>query len=132
MRLEISTGVRRRGFTIIEVMVVLAILATLTMLIAPRYIRSLTLARESALRENLTVMRYAVEQHLGDKGIAPVSLEGLVETRYLRQIPQDPVLQRSDAWVVIRANQNDAASGIVDVRSGAPGVASDGSRFADW
>jgi general secretion pathway protein G len=131
----------RRGFTLIELLVVMALVALLASLAAPRYLRSLDVARERALQTSLTTMRDAIDQFAADRGRWPESLQELADKRYLRQVPSDPVTGRSDSWVELAAAFEPAApaggagsggSGINDVRSGAAGRGSDGRLYADW
>lgn len=122
---------RRTGFTLIELLVVFAIIATLLTIAVPRYFSSLENSRETALRQSLAVMRDALDQHYGDTGSYPDSLEALVTRRYLRSVPVDPVTDRHDTWVMV-APPDGAPGGVGDIRSGAPGRARDGSPYAEW
>lgn len=126
---------RARGFTLIELLIVMAIVATLLSLVAPRYFQSVEKARETVLRTNLKGMRDAIDKFRADTGRFPSSLSELVDRRYLRGLPIDPVTERSDTWVLIGAGCNTEStpcSGVADVRSGASGSARDGSIFAQW
>lgn len=128
-------GARRRaaGFTLIELIVVMAIVALLASIAAPRYFNSLQKSRETTLRTSLTVMRDALDQYAADKGRYPDSLEGLVSARYIREIPEDPLTGSREAWVLLAPPPDALATGqVYDVRSGAAGRASDGRLFADW
>ncbi|MGQ5522316.1 type II secretion system protein [Chitinimonas sp. PSY-7] len=119
------------GFTLIELLVAMAIIAILLTLVTPRYYGSVDRARETVLRDDLTTMRRVIDQFHGDRGRYPQSLEELVELRYLREIPIDPVTERRDSWRVI-APGADAKGNVADVKSGAPGKASDGTSYGDW
>ena len=124
-----------RGFTVIELLVVLAALALLLSVAAPRYVQHGDRARDTALRHNLQAMRDAIDKFYGDQGRYPKELPELVERRYLRAIPLDPVTQRADSWVAVPPRAGDAngdGEGIADVRSGARGIAPDGSSYASW
>lgn len=120
-----------KGFTLIELMVVMTIIALLLSLAVPRYFHSLDKAREAALRQNLGTMRDAIDKFHGDNGRYPGSLEELVSRKYLRAIPPDPLTDSASTWVVVSP---DAVSetGVYDVKSGAEGDAADGSRYVDW
>ena len=118
----------RRGFTIIELLVVLTVIALLLTIAAPRYLQSVDKAREATLRENLYVMRDAIDKFRADRGAYPRSLQELVEERYLRAVPLDPMTERADTWTQIRAREGEP--GISDVRSSAQGSARDGTAFA--
>lgn len=123
---------RTGGFTLIELLVVLAIVATLLAIAAPRYFASLDRAREAALRETLFVMRDAIDKYHGDTGRYPASLETLVERRYLRKLPPDPITESVETWIVLPPPPGAADGAVYDVRSGAPGAGADGSAYADW
>ena len=122
---------RASGFTLIELLVVLAIIATLVSIAAPEYFGASDRARETVLREDLNVMRDAIDKFHGDTGKYPESLQTLVEKRYLRAIPVDPMSDRRDTWQEIRATGS-GAGGMVDIKSGSPGKASDGTPFRDF
>lgn len=119
------------GFTLIELLVVMAILATLLSLAAPRYFESVERGKEAALRTNLRLLREALDKHRADTGRLPESLEELAQSRYLRAVPVDPVTDRADTWVLVPAPDG-AMAGVYDVRSGAPGMARDGTVYANW
>nr|WP_255420756.1 prepilin-type N-terminal cleavage/methylation domain-containing protein [Paucibacter sp. KBW04] len=124
---------RGRGFTLIELIVVMAIVALLTSIVAPRYFNSLAKSRETALRSSLNVMRDAIDQFAADKGRYPDSLEELATARYIREIPEDPLTGSREAWVTLTPPPDAQATGqVFDVRSGAAGRASDGRLFSDW
>jgi general secretion pathway protein G len=131
MKLCSRTGLRVRGFTLIELLVVMAIIATLAAIAAPRYFNSLEKSREVALHANLRAMREAIDHYYQDKGTWPTALEDLVKSRYLREIPVDPVTRESNTWVLVTP-LNASESGVRDVRSGAQGQPRDGTRYEDW
>lgn len=118
------------GFSLIELLVVLAAMAVLLGVAAPRYMAHLQRAEELALRHNLRAVREAIEQFSADRGRGPSGLEELVVARYLREPPEDPITRRRDSWRLVMAPAPE--TGLADVRSGAEGRASDGSRYADW
>lgn len=120
-----------RGFSMIELMVALAILAAILSVAAPRYYGTLDAAKENVLREDLFALRDAIDKYFSDAGKYPDSLDELVAKRYLRAIPVDPLTQSSKSWVV--APPQDGAKGAVfDVHSAAPNKARDGTWFKDW
>lgn len=122
---------RKRGFTLIELMVVLAIIALLLSLVAPNYAARISRAEETVLRENLSIMRDALDKHYSDAGRYPDTLEDLVNKRYLRSIPEDPVTKSSNTWVTV-APDDPAKGGVYDVHSGAKGAGSNGKPYAEW
>jgi general secretion pathway protein G len=121
---------RVRGFTIIELLVVMALIALLLTIATPRYLQSVDRAKESTLRESLFVMRDAIDKFRADRGSYPTSLNELVEHRYLRVVPIDPMTNRIDTWMFVLAQEPNR--GVADVRSGATGTASDGKPFREW
>jgi prepilin-type N-terminal cleavage/methylation domain-containing protein len=124
--------VSRRGFTLIELIVVMAIVALLISIAAPRYYASVDRARENSLRSSLAVMRHAIDQYAADRGRYPETLDELVQSRYLRAVPEDPVSGRHDAWVSVDPPPDSAIPGrLSDVRSGAAGRTSAGVLYAD-
>lgn len=122
---------RRRGFTLIELLVVLTVVAMLLSIVSPRFIRQTDKAKEAVLRENLATLRVAIDQYYGDRGQYPIRLDQLVEERYLRKLPQDPVTNVSSSWRVVTFS-DDGVVVIHDVRSGAPGTAMDGTAYSSW
>ena len=124
---------RCSGFTLIELIVVMAIVALLVSIAAPRYFRSVERAKENTLRSSLNVMRDAIDQHLADRGRYPAVLADLAASRYLRELPEDPMTGRRDSWVTVPPPPDSAWAGqVFDVRSGAAGRAGDGRLYADW
>ena len=122
---------RRRGFTLIELMVVMAIVATLLTLALPRYFGSLDKSKEAVLKENLYQMREAISRYYADKGKYPESLEGLAVEKYLRKVPLDPITESAATWMLVQP-EDPQKGGVYDVRSGAQGKSRDGSEFSQW
>lgn len=123
----------RRGFTLIELIVVMAIIALLVSIAAPRYVASVDRARETTLRSSLAVMREAIDRFAADRGRYPDNLEELVRTRYLRQMPEDPLTGRRDSWLEVSPPPDSVLVGqTADVRSGAAGRGRDGGLYAEW
>ena len=123
---------RSKGFTLIELLIVLAIVGTLLTIAVPSYFASLDNAKETSLKQSLSVMRTAIDHYKGDLGKYPESLQTLVEAKYLRSLPADPVTGASDQWTVETAAEPGQPSGVKDVHSGAPGNAKDGTPYASW
>jgi general secretion pathway protein G len=123
--------VRRSGFTLIELIVVMAIIATLLTIALPRYFGSVERSKEVTLRQSLNVMREAIDKFNADNGRYPEKLEDLVEKRYIRAIPVDPITESVATWVIVPVPGAMAQGTVYDVRSGAEGNASDGKPFAE-
>ena len=121
----------RRGFTLIELLVVMAIIATLLSIAAPRYFGQVDVAREKALAQSLEVMRDAIDKFRADTGKYPATLNELVEKRYLRKLPLDPITESVETWELVPPPDPNE-SGVWDVRSGARGSGRDGRPFAEW
>jgi general secretion pathway protein G len=119
----------RRGFTLIELVVVLALVSILAAIVAPMVGSSITRARESALRENLYLLRKTIDDFYADKGHYPETLNQLVEQRYVRSIPDDPVSQ-SNAWALTYSKGE--PRGIADIHSMSEQASHDGSAYASW
>lgn len=118
------------GFTLIELLVVLAIIAVLLTIAVPRYFHSVDRSKDVVLIENLRVVRETIDKFYGDTGRYPESLEELVERKYLRSLPRDPVTDRDDSWVLLPP-EGDAKGNIYDVKSGATGQTHDGKAYKD-
>lgn len=124
---------RHVGFTLIELIVVLAIIGLLASIVAPRYVRTVDNAREASLKTSLNVMRDAIDKYAADKGRYPDSLDEMVQLGYLRQVPEDPITGRRDSWQMLPARVDSAVPGqVADVRSGAAGRAQDGRPYSAW
>lgn len=121
---------KQTGFTFVELMVVMAIVALLLTVALPRYFAGHERAKEAVLKEDLQVMREAIDQYYVDKGQYPASLSTLVSDRYLRSIPVDPITDSDETWVMLGLPQ--APTLVYDIRSGAVGQASDGTSYYDW
>lgn len=121
----------KAGFSLIELLVVLTMVAALLSLVAPRYMQQTDRAKEVVLKENLAGLRHAIDQFYADKGEYPQSLEALVTEGYVRKIPMDPITSQHSSWVIVHPD-NDASLGVKDVRSGAGGAGLDGSSYASW
>jgi general secretion pathway protein G len=122
---------RRHGFTLIEMLVVMAIMATLLSIAAPRYFASMERAKDATLHTDLRVMREAIDKFHADTGAWPRQLDDLATARYLRSIPVDPITDLATTWQP-QPNPDGRTPGIYDVRSGAHGVGQDGSAYASW
>ena len=121
----------KRGFTLIELLIVMALIALLLTIALPRYFNHLETSRETILKQDLAVMRDAIDKFHGDRGRYPDGLDELVDARYLRSRPVDPITERHDTWLTTQPPGEERGL-MYDIASGAPGTARDGSRYATW
>lgn len=122
---------RAGGFTLVELLVVLAIVATLLTLALPRYFGSIDKSKEAVLKENLYQLRDAISRYHADKGKYPETLDSLAADKYLRKVPVDPITESAATWIVVPSS-DPQKTGVFDVRSGATGKAVDGTEYAQW
>jgi len=126
----------RRGFTFVELMIVMAIIAVLLSVAIPIYSRSITRAKESVLKNNLFTLRTVIDEYTYDKQKAPQTLQDLVSNGYLRQIPMDPITNSADSWKIIQEDASNTVNqqepGIFDVRSGSDQTSLEGTPYAEW
>ncbi len=120
-----------RGFTLVELLVVMSIIALLMSIAVPRYFHSTDKAREAVLKQNLAQMRDAIDKFYGDRGRYPDNLDDLVARKYLRKIPPDPITDSPQSWVVVPPDET-GHGGVYDVRSGADGLGLDGTPYSRW
>jgi general secretion pathway protein G len=124
------------GFTLVELVVVLSIIGILLMLAVPRYATSIKNAREAVLREDLHVMRAAIESYTMDKQKAPQSLDDLVQDGYLKVIPEDPITHSKDTWTTDTSDAmyslDQTEPGVDDVHSGSQDTGSNGQPYSSW
>jgi general secretion pathway protein G len=128
---------RNHGFTLIELMIVMAIIVILAGIATALYTNSLQRSKEAVLKSDLFRMRDAIDQYYADKAKYPPSLEALVTEKYIRAIPVDPITNSSDTWQTTMSepepgNAAAAEPGVYDVKSGAEQTAIDGTRYSDW
>jgi general secretion pathway protein G len=136
---NMATSRKRRnedGFTLFELMIVMAIIAILVSVAVPSYVNAVKHGREAALRQDLWVMRQAIDSYTVDKEKAPQSLDDLVQSGYLKQMPVDPMTGRDDTWMPDSSDTlmdvDETAGGINNVHSGSQGIATDGSSYNTW
>jgi general secretion pathway protein G len=121
----------KKGFTLVELLVVLAILALLLTLAVPRYFNGIERAKDATLKHDLNTIRESIDKYYADTGRYPKMLEDLVERKYIRKLPVDPITEKTNTWV-FTPPEPPLEGDIYDIHSGALGTAKDGSKYADW
>jgi general secretion pathway protein G len=131
-----SNRSKEQGFTLLELMIVMVVIGLLAAIAIPAYVSNVRNAKEAVLKEDLHVMRQAIDSYTVDKQKAPQSLDDLVQGGYLKTMPVDPFTHRSDTWMPAQddtlSSLDQTESGINDVHSGAQMAASDGSSYSTW
>ncbi len=127
---------RESGFTLVELMIVMAIIMILATIAIPIYVRTLQRAKEATLREDLHTMRTAIDSYTIDKEKAPDTLDDLVQAGYLKAIPVDPITSSKETWITGMSDTmtdiNETQGGMDDVHSGSQELASDGTTYNTW
>lgn len=135
MERRIRSG-SRIGFTIIELMIVMAVVTILVSIAVPMYQRSLIRSKEAVLKNNLFTMRTVIDEYTYDKQKAPQTLQDLVTEGYLRGVPIDPITGTADTWKIIMedagSSVNQSEPGIFDVRSGSDKTSLEGTQYSEW
>ncbi|HLY18080.1 MAG TPA: prepilin-type N-terminal cleavage/methylation domain-containing protein [Bryobacteraceae bacterium] len=131
-----NTNLRRRGFTMVELMIVMAIIVILISIAIPQYQKAIVRAKETVLHNNLFTLRQVIDEYTYDKKKAPQSLQDLVAAGYLRDIPIDPMTGNNQSWHTIMEDAlqsvDQTEPGIFDVKSGSDKTGLDGTPYADW
>ena len=124
-------NIKQKGFTIMELLVVLMLIALLASIVTPVVTKSIVRAKESTLKENLFIMRKAIDDYYADNGRYPDQLENLTDNKYLRFIPVDPLTDQTQ-WNVIYTDDEQEAPGIIDIHTQSTEQSSDGSNYNEW
>jgi general secretion pathway protein G len=136
MARRIRSGEGRRGFTLVELMIVMTVITIIVAVAVPIYQRSIVRAKESVLKNNLFTLRTLIDEYTFDKQKAPQTLEDLVREGYLRQVPVDPMTGSNQTWRLIMedamASVNQMEPGIFDVRSGSDQISLEGTPYSEW
>jgi general secretion pathway protein G len=136
MERPIPSGNRRRGFTLIEILIVVSIIGILVSIAVPIYQKSILRTRESVLRNNLFTIRTVIDEYTYDKQKAPQTLQDLVTEGYLRDIPSDPMTSSNQTWKIEMEDAlrsvNQTEPGIFDIHSGSDKKGLDGTPYAEW
>jgi general secretion pathway protein G len=119
------------GFTLVELLVVLSIIALLLTLALPRYFTSLERAKEATLKHDLNTVRDGLDKYFSDNGKYPSSIDDLVEHKYLNKYPLDPITDSTNTWIIIPPEPPYEGE-VYDIQSGASGTAIDGSKYSEW
>jgi general secretion pathway protein G len=126
----------RSGFTMIELMIVMAIVVILVSIAVPLYQKALLRAKESVLKNNLFTIRTVIDEYTYDKQKAPQALQDLVTEGYLKEVPMDPIVGNNSAWRIIMEQAMQSVSqtepGIFDVKSGSDGKSLEGTPYSEW
>ena len=134
--MERRTRSGKAGFTIIELMVVMAIVLVILSVAVPLYNKSVIRARETVLHQNLATMRAVIDEYTYDKQKAPQNLEDIVREGYLRQVPMDPMVGNNTSWKIIMeeaaASVSQAEPGIFDLRSSSEKISLEGTKYSEW
>lgn len=133
---ESRRRLRRAGFTMVELLMVMAVITILISIAVPYYQKTLIRSKESLLKNNLFTMRTVIDEFTIDKGKAPQSLNDLVQEGYLRAVPTDPFTGQDNTWKIIMEDGQNAVNqsepGIFDVRSGSDKMSLEGSAYSEW
>jgi len=127
---------RQRGYTLVEIIIVITIISILVSIAVPLYQKSILRTKESVLRSNLFTLRTVIDEYTYDKQKAPQSLQDLVSEGYLRQVPEDPIVGNNQSWKIVMEDSltmvNQTEPGIFDVRSSSDRQSLEGTPYSEW
>lgn len=126
------TKTNLKAFTLVEILVVLAIIATLLSVVSPKFFRYLTQSKETTLKHDLYTMREAIDKFYSDRNTYPNALDDLVQYKYLRSIPPDPLTDSHLTWIITPPDDPNAKGEVADIHSGSQEIADDGTPYAVW
>jgi len=120
--------IKIRGFTIVELLIVLSVIALLLSIVTPRYLNKVEEGKEIALKQNLSIIRRSIDQYYSDQGVYPDRITQLVEKKYLREIPIDPIAGSKD-WIIIKEKK---LGGVYDIKSTSQQIGRDDKAYSEW